>query len=164
MGKDGDTSLNDLTHERKVWKVEHWGWGIFGLILVAALLGIFGEGPLARAKAGRPNSVLWIDYDRFVRYQAPMVLKVHVAAGNNSLPALWLARDYLDRVDVEHISPEPERVKVGRDSLIYIFNVARTNEEATITFHLKPTGYGKTPVRLGLVDGPQMDFTQFIYP
>jgi len=59
---------------------------------------------------------------------------------------------------------EPERVKVGNDSLIYIFNVSRTNEEATITFHLKPTGYGKTPVRLGLVDGPQMDFTQFIYP
>jgi hypothetical protein len=164
MGKDGDASLDDLAHERKVWKVEHWGWGVFALILLAALLGIFGEGLLARAKAGRPNSALRIEYDRFVRYQAPTMLKVHVAAGNNALPALWVARNYLDRVEVERISPEPERVKAGNNSLIYIFNIAQTNEEATISFQVKPTGYGKMPVSLGLVDGPQMDFTQFIYP
>jgi hypothetical protein len=164
MGQGEDTSLNDLTHERAVWKVEHWGWGVFALILLAALIGLFGEGPLAHAKAGRPKSNLWIEYDRLVRYQAPTTLKVHIAAGNNSLPALWVARDYLDRVQVEDISPVPERTKVGKDSLIYIFNVARTNEEATITFQVKPAGYGNTPVRLGLMDGPQIGFTQFVYP
>jgi hypothetical protein len=165
MGQNGDRQLEDLAHERAVWKVEHWGWAAFALVLLASLIGLFGDGPLARATAGRPNSMLWVEYDRFVRCHAPATLKVHLRpSGNNSLPALWVARNFLERVEVEHISPEPERIKAAGESLIYIFDVMRTNEKTLVTFQLKPTDCGNASVSLGLVDGPQLQFTQFIYP
>lgn len=163
MGQTEDKKLHDLTHERAVWKVEHWGWATFALIILAALTGLFGQGPVARAKA--QNSQIVVEYDRFVRYQAPAHLKVHLRnGGGSSMPALWIGREFLDRVEVERISPEPERVKLAKDGLIYIFDMAQTNESAKVTVDFKPAGYGNTRVALRLVDGSQVQFTQFFYP
>ena len=163
MGENGDKPLEDIRHERAVWKVEHWGWTVFGLILLAALLGVFGEGPVGRAKA--QNSQLLVEYDRFARYQARAHLKIHLRSPvANSMPALSIARDFLDRVEVQHITPQPQRVRMTKDALIYIFDAARTNENAMITLQYKPARYGKTPVTLALVDGAQLQFTQFFYP
>ena len=163
MGQEGDKHLGDVTHERTVWKVEHWGWAMFAFILVLALFGAFGDGPLARAKAH--NATLNVEYDRLVRYQAPSTIKVRLArSGNSSMPALAVSQSFIERVEVQHVTPEPERVKGAHDSLIYIFDVAQTNQEVTITIDYKPKAYGKTTVRLGLLDGPQLQFTQFFYP
>jgi hypothetical protein len=165
MGQTGDSYLEDLAHERVVWKMQRWGWAVLTLILLAALIGFLGHGPLSKAKAGQPKSVLWAEYDRFGRHHASAVLKVHLgASGATSLPAIWIAREYLDQVEMEQIYPAPERVKVAEGRLIYIFDLARTNEQTEITFHLKPSGFGKKSVKLGLVDGPELQFSQFIYP
>ena len=165
MGKEGDPQLEDLAHERAIWKLQHFAWGLFALILLAALLGVFGRGLLSESKVGNPNAGLWAEYDRFGRYHAPSTLKLHLApSGNSSLPAVWLGRDFVDRIEMQQIYPQPERVKVGQDRLIYIFNVARTNESAVITFHYKPDGYGKTHAKLGLENGPELQFSQFVYP
>ena len=163
MGQNWEKSLGDLSHERAVWKIEHWGWSVFAAILLAALIGVFGEGPLARARA--ENTQLAVEYDRFVRYQAPSHFKIHLRnTSPNSMPALSIARDFLERVEVTHISPEPQRVRLTKDALIYIFDVARTNEDTTIAVQFRPSGYGRGRVQLGLIDGQQLEFTQFSYP
>jgi hypothetical protein len=163
MGRDGDSHLDDLTHERAIWKVQHFAWAVFALILIAALLGLFGDGLVSHAKAGK--SGLSIEYERFGRYQAPSSLKLRLSAGGgNTLPAVWFAREFVDQIEMGEIYPLPERVKVSSDRLIYIFNVAQTNNDVAITFRFKPDGYGKTRGRLGLVDGPELTFSQFIYP
>jgi hypothetical protein len=163
MGQETETHLGDVSHERAVWKIEHWGWAMFALILLSALAGVFGDGPVARAKAR--NAAIGVEYDRLVRYQAPSTLKVRLArSGNSSMPALSVSQSFIERVEVQHITPEPERVKGAHNSLIYIFDVAQTNEEITVTIGYKPRAYGKTAVRLGRLDGPQLQFTQFFYP
>lgn len=165
MGPEGDKYLEDLAHERVVWKMQRWAWVVIALIVIAALCGLLGQGALSHAQAGRANSVLWAEYDRFARYQASAILKVHLgAAGHTSLPAIWLGREYLEHVEIERIYPKPEQVKVANDRMIYIFNLARANEHTEIAFHFKPSGFGKTPVKMGLVDGPELNFSQFVYP
>jgi hypothetical protein len=163
MGHGGDSHLDDLAHERAIWKLQHYAWTFFALILVAALLGLFGDGVLSHAKAAKPG--LSLEYERFGRYQAPNALKLRLGAGGgNTLPAVWLDRDFVDQIEIQEIYPPPELVKVTSDRLIYIFNVAQTNDTVAIAFHFKPDGYGKTRGRLGLVDGPELTFSQFIYP
>ena len=163
MGDKGDSHLDDLGHERAIWKFQHWAWTLFALTLIAASLGLFGDGLVSHAKAGKPG--LSLEYERFGRYQAPSTLKLRLnSGGGNTLPAVWLAQDFVDQIEIEEIYPPPERVKVAGDRLIYIFNVAQTNDPVAITFHFKPDGYGKTRARLGLVDGPEVTFSQFVYP
>lgn len=165
MGQEARNYLEDMPHERVVWKIQRWGWVMLTLILLAALAGLFGHGPLGKAEAGQRNSAVWAEYDRLGRYQAPAVLKVHLnTTANTSLPAIWFTREFLERMEVEAIHPTPERAQASGDRVIYIFSLARTNEPTVIAFHVKPSEFGKTPVSLGLVGGPELRFSQFIYP
>ena len=163
MRQEVQNNLEDLAHERVIWKLQHFAWALFAIIGAGALAGVFGSGPAARAKT--QNASLSLEYERFLRYQAPSTLKVHVSDGAGSaLPAVWLAKEFVDHLEIESIYPTPEQVKVGPDRLIYVFNVAQTNGTVTMSFHFKPDGYGKTRGRLGLVGGPELKFEQFIYP
>ena len=163
MGEGVETNLEDLAHERVIWRLQHFAWALFALIGLGALAGVFGSGPVARAKA--QDASLSVEYERFLRYQAPSTLRLHVNDGAGSaLPAVWLAKEFVDNLEIERIYPTPEQVKVGPDRFIYIFNVAQTNGKATISFHFKPDSYGKTSVRLGLVNGSEVSFKQFVYP
>jgi hypothetical protein len=163
MGQEVQSNLEDLAHERVIWKLQHFAWGLFALIGVAAVAGVFGSGPAARAKA--QNASLSVEYERFLRYQASSTLKLHVSDGAGSaLPAVWLAKDFVDNLEIERIYPAPEQVKVGPDRFIYVFNVAQTNGTVTIAFHFKPDGYGRTRGRVGLVGGSEVGFEQFVYP
>ena len=165
MGQSGDSELEDLAHERTLWKVQHFAWAFFGLVVLAALLGVFGNGLVSRASAGKPGTSLWIEYERFARYHAENTLKIHLGgSANNAIPAIWFSRAFFEKIEVTQVYPEPEQVRVGRDRMIYIFTLARTNEPVTISFCYKPAGYGSAPARLGLVGGPELQFSQFVYP
>ncbi|HKQ40143.1 MAG TPA: hypothetical protein VJ063_18870 [Verrucomicrobiae bacterium] len=163
MGESGGKNLDDLSHERAVWKVEHWGWVLFGLVLVASVVGLFGEGPIAHRKIAGPQVL--VEYDRFARYQSRTKLKIQIApSAGGSLPAVWLSKRFIERVELDQFTPPAERVKVAQDSLVYIFDVADTNQQATLTLEYKPASYGNTPIKLGLLNGPEVQFTQFFYP
>jgi hypothetical protein len=55
----------DLEFQRRVWRVPRVGWLIIGAAVVAALLGLFGTGPLSRASTD--GGGLTVEYDRFAR-------------------------------------------------------------------------------------------------
>lgn len=158
--------VSDLSHQRANWKFEAWGWAAMGLIVIAALLGLLGTGPLSTATAGEKGSNLWVEYHRFARYEAAVELRVHVGARGlgTALPALRINQAYLEKVTVEHIEPRPEQVKAAGEELMYIFSFAATNAPNTITFKLRGNGYGKVPVHLKFSDATDVRFTQFFYP
>ena len=82
MRPEVQNNLEDLAHERVIWRLQHFAWALFALIGVAALAGVFGSGPAARAKS--QNASLLLEYDRFLRYQASSTLKLHVSDGGGS--------------------------------------------------------------------------------
>ena len=164
MGKQGD--VGKLSHERANWKFERWGWLAMGLILLAAVLGLLGPGPLSKATAGQKDSNLWVEYHRFEHYEAPTELKIHVGARglSTAMPALTVNRHFLEKVTIEDIEPRPEQVKAGGDEFVYIFAFAATNEPTTITLKLRSNGFGKIPAHLKFSDSADVRFSQFFYP
>ena len=135
-------------------------------IVAAALLGLFGNGLLSKATAGVKGSNLWVEYNRFERYESPAELRIHIGAHGlgTALPALSINQDYLERVTVEHIEPKPEQVQAAGEHCVYIFTLGATNKPSTITFRLRGNGYGKVPVHLKVSGAPEVRFTQFFYP
>lgn len=68
----GDLDIaQDLEHQRREWVIERIGWAIMALILLAALAGLLGSGPLSNARIDHPGSHLSAEYNRFERYQSP---------------------------------------------------------------------------------------------
>src|SRR5699024_5161687 len=105
--------------QRRNWALERFGWGAIALTLLAAILGLFGSGPLSWATAGQQGDPLWITYQRFGRWQSPMSLHVHLSpqAIRNGQVQLWLSRAYLDDINVQQVIPQPQTVKAGSKRL-----------------------------------------------
>jgi hypothetical protein len=92
---------------------------MLALLILAAIVGLFGPGLLSRAVAGRQAGPLWAEYQRFWRVQSPMSLRLHFGpeAARNGQARVWLSRSYLDAMRVQHVTPPPLRVTLKRQWL-----------------------------------------------
>ena len=166
MKNHGLEIATDLKQQRRLWIMERIGWTIMATVVVAALAGVFGSGPLSHATAGQPGSALRVDYDRFARHEAPGEMRAHIdakQAQGNKL-RIWISRGYLDEVEIERTVPQADSSQLDNNRVIYIFSVTETSNPAEVSFHVRPKGYGKTAGSIGVVGGPEVQFSQFIYP
>lgn len=156
----------NLPLQQKIWKAERISWAIVISLLFAALLGLFGKGPLSSAESRTPDGLLRVEYDRLSRYQAPTELKLHIgpAATQSESLRLWINADYWEQVELSQISPAPQFTEMGNNKHIYHFKIATPNSPLLISFQVKGAGYGKTDLHLGLQNGPALNMKQFFYP
>jgi hypothetical protein len=156
----------DLTFQRRSWAVQRVGWVTIGALLVLALAGVLGSGPLSRQEATVPG-LLRVEYQRFGRYQTPETLTVRLepAATRVAEVRLWVDRQYVDGSQIERITPPPIRVESAPDRLVYVFSTSRPGESMTIRFMLQPEQIGPTSGRVGVAGAAGVAaFRQFVYP
>ena len=161
----GDLDIEaDLRFQRREWTLQRIGWAAMLALLVAGSLGLFGMGPLSDASA--EAGPIQLDYARFARKQAPSKLRVRVApdAVQQGEIRLWLDAAYLDRIELRGISPDPDQELAGSDRTVLVFLVADPAQAAEIRFDVKPAEAGRLRGQLGLVGGPEVAFTQVVYP
>jgi hypothetical protein len=150
----------DLSFQRREWTAQRVGWVVLGLVLLAALAGLFGVGPLSNSSTERDG--LRLEYERFARLHQPLSLRFHFSGDRQDSAAVSLSRKYLAAVQIEHISPQPEKVEADVDWLIYSFSTRQGAGGAT--FHLKPEKFGTLSGEAKLARGEPLSFRQFIYP
>lgn len=163
----GDLELNqDLRFEERSWRVQRIGWSLFGLLLLASLLGLFGgPGPLSSSTLGE-GTALRLDYERFTRHNDTTTLIFELGPG--AVPGdearIWLNGDYLAAIQIERIEPEPARVvlEAGRTNLL--FQIGEAGTAGRISIHLKPQSLGWHRIQAGLEGGPTYELGQFVYP
>jgi len=166
MRRVGDLDLDqDLTFEKRQWKVQRVGWAAMVLIVVAALLGVFGSGPLSAASVG-DNATLVAHYQRFVRHQGQGELVVKVAPNEaaEGRVEFWLTTEFLGEIDLQGISPEPDEVRSAGDRQIFVFLVDDPTCPLEVSISYFPNGLGRVSGGIGLVDGPDFSFNQLSYP
>lgn len=156
----------DLRFQQGSWTAQRLGWALLALLLLAALLGLFGAGPLSRATSGAQDGPLWAEYHRFWRYKYPMSLRIHFGpeATRHGEVRVRISRPYLESMSVEHVTPQPQSVEAGPDHLTYVFKISRVGYPTAVTFDLKPNAPGSVTGRAGLDSGPEIAIGHFIYP
>jgi hypothetical protein len=156
----------DLDFQRREWRVQRIGWVVMGLIVLAALIGLTGNGVLARATVSDPAEMLRLEYARVDRVQSPSTLAVLIAgdAVVDEQVEMWVDREYLRGISIENVVPEPQEVRSAADGLVYVFAVDQPGEPLTVSFDVRHTAFGAKSGRVALVDGPALDFAQFVYP
>lgn len=169
-GRDGEKVLDDgedLAYQHREWTAQRIGWVVMGLLVVAALLGLLGSmGPLSTAHSATPDESLGVSYLRFERHHAPARLVVQVApeAVEAGEVRLWLDEDYLGTLGLQSIVPEPESMELGAERVTYVFAVGEGSGPMEIVFMYQHDGFWQQDARLGLVNGPSVEFDQFIFP
>ncbi len=169
----GPSSRNKLELEGH-WEDHPWelriqriGWIVFALLILAALAGLLGHGPLSRTTAGDPASSLRVEYQRFERYQGPTELRLHAApqAARGGKLKIWLSREFLDNIELEQVVPQPVTAELGSDRQTYVFDAPHLTAETLVVLRYKPTQpFASVRIRAGVEGQPEVSFRQFVYP
>src|SRR5438309_901174 len=87
----------DAEFERFWVVLQKWVWAVMALFVAAGLAGVFGRGPLSKAKAGSQSRPVSVEYERFARYKTPSRLKVRLtpAAIRDNRATLVLSGDFV---------------------------------------------------------------------
>ena len=163
----GDLEIDqDLDFQRREWAAQRIGWGAMLLVVLGALAGVFGRGPLAKAAAGDEGGPLRLEYERITRKRSPAALKVRLAPNlaTDSTVRVWLDRNYVEGIELERVVPEPEHVETAGDRVVFVFRVADPAQPAEIIFHIQPERPWIQSGRIGLASGPPLAFSQFVFP
>lgn len=155
----------DLAFQRRDWAVQRAGWVAVAVLLVGGLLGVFGQGPLAHARAGGSPGAPALEYDRFVRLGAPTRLVVTAPPDGEGPTELWLSRAYAESFTIERVLPEPARVAAEPGRLVYgIRRSGSGGAPVRVVFELVPQRAGRQRGLIGTGHAPPLRFTQLVYP
>lgn len=152
----------DMGFQRFAWRAQRVAWVAGALVLVAALLGVFGNGPLSNATERDGDFAL--EHDRFVRLQAPETLEFDLpVTGNTGEAELRLSGGWVKRMEVEQVTPEPESVEGGAESLTFHFRAGEGEQVLEVSIQFEPSQPGR--IR-GTAEAGEasVDFTQWVYP
>lgn len=160
----------DLTLQRREWRWQRVGWVVLFGIVGAALLGVFGDGPLSYAQAvsgvngpaGAP--ALSVDYQRFTRVGSSTRIAIRLAGPPPEKGDLELEveRRFYDHAQIERITPEPDRVVLGSKKVALVFASGKLRPESGVVLDYQPTVAGLHALRFGFADSV-VEMTQFTY-
>lgn len=152
----------NLEFQRKEWRVQRIGWACMTFLVGAAALGAAGDGPLSSRTTEAPGGDLALDYQRFVRREAPTMLELHIAPGAGD-SAIWINADYLDRVTIRSIAPAPSEARLGGDRHVFVFSQTSARG-GTIAVQLEPNAVGSLVGEAGVVGSAPVGFRQLVFP
>jgi hypothetical protein len=148
----------DLNFQRRIWTVQRIGWLMIGLVILATLMGAFGNGLLSRVSAS--GNGLRLEYERFGRLQQPTRLHFLLPPSKHDAE-VSLRRDYLAAFQIDHITPEPKEVAPAGPWLTYRF---AGPGPLAVTFDVVPLEFGRLQGNAAISPSVALAFQQFIYP
>jgi hypothetical protein len=148
-----------MRFQRRMWVIERIGWLVLALIVVLALLGLFGSGVLSKSRVSAGS--LTIDYARFERATRSTRFTFHFAASPNNQRRLRLNRPFLGDYEISSIQPPPARSSA--DGLDLTF-AAPAGRAADVVIWAHPHSYGTMQLEARADDEPPLKFSVFVYP
>lgn len=157
--------VEDVKFQKQEWTFERIGWIGMALLILLGLLGLFGDGPISRATQTSPGG-LKVTYERFERQTSPsnMQLEFPQEAVQNGQLRWWINRDYVERVQIDGIIPNPEQVETTADRIIYTVNAQDATGPIRIKLNISAEESGNLAGEVGWLDGDSLQFSQFIFP
>lgn len=163
--RHGDLEISeDLSYTRKAWRFERIGWCLLALFILAALAGLFGNGPLSDARVQSEDG-WWLEYERFGRRVSPLKLTFYLPVQESTDQVrVRIDRQYLDACQIQYITPEPLETRLDTNALVYVFPSIAGRDRVQIVFQLEPQRLGVISGQAAVGDQSPVVFEQLIYP
>ena len=152
---------DDPVFQRREWLVQRVGWWLFLAVLLAAVLGVFGSGPLSDAEIIDAHAA--IRYERFLRRDAPTTITIQLSRTAKPETSVRVDREYLAGLQIERIIPQPQDEQAEGESVVFRFATHGTGS-AVITFHVRPMKPGELSGTFAIVGGQPVELSHFVYP
>lgn len=152
----------DIQHEKLKWKIERISWIILLVILLLALAGGLGAGPVSsRIIETRSFSLKYLFINR---YSAPAELKIHTKFIPREDFTIWIKDSFIKEAAELSVNPNPKSYYVQNGNAIFVFEENdNNNDPVAITFQFNHQRIGITNLRAG-IRKDYIETTQIVLP
>jgi len=159
-------SAANLRRQKREWIAERCGKVLMLLIVLAAILGLLGPGPLTWSTQVSSDQSIHAEHHRVQRYQAPAELVIQVASKEEqaSTAQLGLSRSLIDQVTIESIIPRPQTVTSHGDQLLYSFSRATGADELRVVIRYQNNDFGWCKYSVTSLEGQTLALSHFVCP
>ena len=158
----GASRAASLAHSRSEprqgWRLERIGWALATLLVLAATLGLFGDGPLARASASGADGTS-VRYERFSRTRRPVDIEA-VRPASADPARLRVDEEFLRAVELLALDPPPSRWRVAGEDRIYEFEGATS----TVVLHVEYRRAGRVVGSIAWGAADPVAFSTLVFP
>jgi hypothetical protein len=157
--------MDDIDFQRREWRFQRAGWGLLTLLIVAALAGTFGAGPVSETTAESPDGSVTVEYERFIRHIGTTTLTIAPGASAvvNGKVQVHISRELVTGWRIENVSPAPSTESSSDDWLIWEFD-ALGDTPPEIKLLYRGDGFGRHDGSIRAGTGTGLDVWQWIYP
>lgn len=157
---------DDRDFEAIWWRVEVGVWVFLVTMLILALSGLLGHGPLAHKELSSSDKALEIRYERIAHYKTPAILQVcvHPQLFQNGKAYLHLSRVTVHGMGAQRISPAPETSMPDDDGISYIFPPEDPGKPLIVMFALEPSEAGMFHQEVRTDPNHKLFFNSIVFP
>lgn len=140
------------------------GFAVLLIIISLGALGIFSDGYFSNAVSKNTTGEVTLDFERFGRLQTEFKLKISTTGQHSEGNIYRIGGDFNAFYETENIWPLPDRMYSKGDDLYLVYNANKNQENITIWLLVTPVKPGSAMSVIQLNSGPEIRFSQFIYP
>lgn len=153
--------LEDMPFHHRQWFMQRVAWAIAVLVVVLALFGLFGDGPLSHAHAA--TATFRVDYDRLIRRDNPVPLDIDVKASQGNEVSVVLSADYVQAFRLDSVLPYPDHMYATASEVVFVFRSAAPGTPLHITILQAALNPGSVHGQIRMADA-EVAINQFVYP
>jgi hypothetical protein len=155
---------SDLEFQHRWWRFERVIWTLFGLLILADLLGFFGRGHFAKTRRSTTDGTMDVKYERIERAATPSILIVQFgpSAIHEGKVRLWASETMVKELGAQRVIPEPSASAIGDGGISYTFSAGRA--PASVQFALQPLALGIHSLSLRVPGSEQMTMKILVMP
>jgi hypothetical protein len=134
------------------------------LISVACLAGAFGYGIWTKSAIGDQQDMM-VEYECLLRItkETDLTCSVNTAGLQDSVFRISLGKEYLEKIALKHITPEPCKVVSDGNRMTFCFAFAPGKNLHSVSFTTVAKKSGKITATIDS-DRQRYSISQFIYP
>lgn len=161
--RHGDLEIEEsMQTQYRLWKVQRVVRAVAVILILCALAGVFGGGPLSHHVASDKN---WaVSYERFSYFDTPQTYEITLneEVAMDGKARVWLDLSLMDRIEIENVRPEPSSTKLDIGRTVFEFDLLPGGGTRKIYISYRAKKAGILIARMGIGE-TQLALKQLIW-
>lgn len=155
---------SDIDFQRKWEKFERVVWIFLIILIVLSMAGVFGRGPVAKARTRASDGSMEVTYERIQRSGTPSVMTVHFPQSSVAADGvkLWVSDALVKPLGTQRIVPQPTLSVLSAGGILYTFSA--TTVPLSVEFQTQPSSLGSSELDLQVFDKSMVRLHIFVMP
>lgn len=149
--------------QKRVWRFERVGWYVLVIIVLLALAGLFGDGPLSDAEVVSQDGRLKVEYQRLSRSGTTDNLFITIQGSPGQPVMVELEGPLLREASIETMQPEP-LVSISHGPALRLQLGTSKGGMATLYLTLRSEHVGSLEGVVRSGSNTEVHFSTFLYP